>query len=1750
MRKESNIECSPGRSIELPRQRIFSGQGGPERTARLSRILISMHLASTLCVATAGEFQYFPATVENTTLADGTPLEFVNSAPDSPEQITRGPAPAQPNQHWQWRENKGSGATNDRGVFAAAGNHGNDAPMLRTTIAGLKPKSDYRVYGCFWIAGYSSDTATPSGNSLWDIRLGCALSEMMGYGYKANPGFPVTIQSGNEKPWGDGLRDKDEDRRMLGANLGTVRTDSKGSLIVYVDDQPGDIHQARTWFDGVCVLPATDKAQIGAGAPGALHRAVRCADWEIVRRELEAGADINALDRDGLTPLFYACVNPDLQRIQTLLKAGAMPDVHGQALSPLWVAATAGRADLAALLLESSAKVPADPLPADPMRAKFKINARAHPAVAAICSGSTPVLKLLLEKEPELDLDRLYSSDYDPKANNHSGYPYAVLDAVLSNHPEMAEYLISLGCQIKGEGFFKNLPRRAHRNHLATKNTGSRGLLVAAVIAGPQMHGVVTALSRRGMPLVDDDFIESDFSAPWDALSAAALAGDAVVTRQLLSKTEGVGQSYKTNLIAMAHSGGNREVITTVQNRFSDVRIPRWQGEAENDQENRITDNARVFKLRQVPFIPRSHHGGERVLAVISDPASAGPAASITAKASEGKEWICVEREHIESLLRESQLAKPWDDAAQDMSGIGDQLAADLLIIVSRLESKDLNVLRFEAVDVRSGLPIDRLHIDEKNFKPDVFCGNYLEGIRNRLEERLSGKELTAVTLLPITADQSLGGSATLEGMLHAGLLQKIDQTPGMIALTRDQMQPLAEEKVLGHPGKFVGAAWTIEGGLRPLDRNRVELALRVRSLGKDGLSHDVKTTGGADDVLSLVRNAWNRLSTIIQRDPAPNANANDERAGNEAARLMREAEWLHHLERNHDAASLVDSALYLGADPMKANMLRMKIHMAKARFRVQDGSMHGFAGPIHVAPLLPVSALWADEASAHLQEYLELLRVNSECLDRVANLISDKSYNNTSAGPLHDFLWNMGTLVFYRSSLKPGLMTAENAAFLEEFDSGLERHIKRLFGLIQHSKQGCDLLMNLSQFGHIHFNAVPALSDALAEAIVRVFDCADFQKEYPIAIFSSFIDAPYMGSNDKLVPDRSSMMCDSLEKAITRSNSPFKKLRLAEIRFLRSSGEQRTACARELIDARISTMSTIRKLFVDWVPPYELARWSPMPTSDIYFNPEFDLRHGDSLIPSLLHTPGTTPDQIFRQSHYTTIAARLFSIRQGKSFAGYYSAGWLTNHLETRMNRMVEGNEPASEFDNLLSSARLIDRLMGVNVTNQMEPKILRVRPGENRKSFGSRNQFPIVEYEGAIKGGVLVDLRSGITDKPAMFNHSVVDPKDHHILWGVLQPYEDLDFKLNRPTAPDGSTPRFAIGNPWLLAVDCRDGTIVHKINLAKASGHSKTTSLWIGFGSMIDPEILFNDTHLFIRMYWLPDENTRSTPSILLVNRKTGAVDKLEEPLQFFNLSMPNSQQPYDAVAGVGDSFFVVETKPGQPESSLWRVRPGRKPELIAKSGRRPEESPFDAQDRAIRYINNDGGKLVAASSWGHFGRFDLQSGTWTADPERNDAQGKGFVETLERRDYHATLFPHHLFKHEGGKTDAFGAPWTSKPGQLEFEEWNGPTCYLPVDLRIPDSYLGRFQVLAKPLGMNEALPVDNKGDLEYEWVRVTDYARSLSVRPGILNQTDSHFVLGTQIIFWMSHHVDPDTYLPFLWAIDKAEMSAGMKRAVKK
>ena len=102
-----------------------------------------------------------------------------------------------------------------------------------------------------------------------------------------------------------------------------------------------------------------------------------------MRRELAAGADVNALDEDGVTPLLYPATFGDQDTVRELLKAGANPNQPGQSISPLTGAASWGDTEMVKLLLDAGATVPDKLSEPSPLLNPSLNPARLHPAIAA-----------------------------------------------------------------------------------------------------------------------------------------------------------------------------------------------------------------------------------------------------------------------------------------------------------------------------------------------------------------------------------------------------------------------------------------------------------------------------------------------------------------------------------------------------------------------------------------------------------------------------------------------------------------------------------------------------------------------------------------------------------------------------------------------------------------------------------------------------------------------------------------------------------------------------------------------------------------------------------------------------------------------------------------------------------------------------------------------------------------------------------------------------------------------------------------------------------------------------------------------------------------------------------------------------------------------------------------------------------------------------------------------------------------------
>jgi Ankyrin repeats (3 copies) len=447
----------------------------------------------------------------NTTLHNGTPLKLVATKPDAPGEFTRIPNPPPADNHWHIQTGIGTGES--RFTLTTSGEDGNNAPVLCTNVTGLKPKTTYKVFGFFWIDGASQDSK-PQGTQCWDIRFGLTLADMRGYGFANRLGSPDTI--GTDHVSGAVSRQEPspaptpgpDGASLFRVSLGTAMTDAKGTLVVYTDDQALDTNQGRTCFEGVGVAESPDaKPDAGGGSSAALTLAVRAGDWETVRRELAAGADLNTLDPAGCTPLFYLCAAGESDFALALLKTGAKPDVPGQRMTPLYAAAKYGDMVLVKALLDAGA---------------IPVSDDHNPGVGAVVSGSVKALRLIQEKCRGTDLEKsVFVGKSYGKPQGGSWVP----EALGWRLPDIAAHLINQGHSFDmKEGVNNNLPVPEGTDGDVV---GNRTALVKAVMNTPPMLTVVDALIKKGVsPVYTKRLVYDSVVVPWDGLSAAVFEGN------------------------------------------------------------------------------------------------------------------------------------------------------------------------------------------------------------------------------------------------------------------------------------------------------------------------------------------------------------------------------------------------------------------------------------------------------------------------------------------------------------------------------------------------------------------------------------------------------------------------------------------------------------------------------------------------------------------------------------------------------------------------------------------------------------------------------------------------------------------------------------------------------------------------------------------------------------------------------------------------------------------------------------------------------------------------------------------------------------------------------------------------------------------------------------------------------------------------------------------------------------------------
>jgi ankyrin repeat protein len=156
----------------------------------------------------------------------------------------------------------------------------------------------------------------------------------------------------------------------------------------------------------------------------ALHHAVMGRHYDVAKRLMAAGANINAVDASLETPLYLAVIEQDEAAAWLLIAAGADLEAQGPMGTPLHVAARHNSVDMVTLLLKNGAKIDA------------RNRELATPLALAAWRGSLDAAKVLLAKGADIE------------ARNVRGQTPLFYAVVGPNAVNLVPFLIEHGAEI------------------------------------------------------------------------------------------------------------------------------------------------------------------------------------------------------------------------------------------------------------------------------------------------------------------------------------------------------------------------------------------------------------------------------------------------------------------------------------------------------------------------------------------------------------------------------------------------------------------------------------------------------------------------------------------------------------------------------------------------------------------------------------------------------------------------------------------------------------------------------------------------------------------------------------------------------------------------------------------------------------------------------------------------------------------------------------------------------------------------------------------------------------------------------------------------------------------------------------------------------------------------------------------------------------------------------------------------------
>lgn len=1686
----------------------------------------SVWIASLLVALATNSFseessQFVSATPVNTTLADGSVLP--------PKEAG-----------WKWIAEVGNG-----GVGESQSGAQTPIPRLMIMAKNLKPGQTYEVFGGFWADDGSNpnvkrDKLLPAGFGLtlasmhyfageksaqapWIVAPAHGMGEA--FGIKAFIGGVDSFPKLND------FKVTEEGRKLVFAQLGVTRAAKDGTLPVFVSSFPTS-GGGRTVVDGVVIRAvAGDQAESQAMNPKViLHLAIRSGDQVTLRRAIADGADVNSLDEEGLTPLFYASASGDASIVKLLLDHRADPNVIDQSITPLTAAAIVPSEEITDMLLQAGAKVRPT---AYEHSGKLHMNLDPrfiHPIIAAIRSGSLPIVRKLAAQVPDLRIESLVPKLEEVDALNmqpryifdikeFKPMPFLVAGAVGSGHWDLAVWLLDHGCK----------PVVPYPNSFYVSDGNEHpyvNLMVWAVVAGDEGLPFLNAMIRHGYsPVLQREFRpslrESSYKCnlfPWDALSAACLVGNTSLIAKFLPLASDLDAVTQERLVSLAMYSGNVDALKLLTNQFPKAAPPRLGLNKKSEGTSQDPDEDKVLRLllprtKARPVNPKTDDKGTMVMAVISSPEASGPGDALAAFASVGETWSVVDRDEVEAALAEKNHIKPWADGTHQLSDLGDKLAADVMVIVSKLAGNSLSLYRFEAVEVATGLEVHREYMNEKEMKLEADLKSFLERTQEAMQMARMHERKQAVTLIAFTASESIPNSGMLARSLKSAVLAKIDETPGMISLTRSQSGRLVQEQALTGSQSVWAASHLVEAAIRPAENGLITVALRLNTLqaGKN-TQRDTEATGAISELAELAAKAWSEAvgsSGDVAQVPAADEKEKKKHAQLEALRIVREIEWMMSYGMDpSEILPMIESASALGAPSEKIIPLHLDCLFRKTG--VFDPFPMGYARFVtslseiqlsNIIESLPVPVIYSDRIVKNLPAFNELAQQTEYYLQRggVDGVNHDpRSFPNYGYFANQEFWYVIKFLSFVRAAVYTNTLTEPQRIEFESFARELDSITRLYFELLNKSVQGKrKASISLEKPDKYILKNNPELLKGLALALrsPRINVDINYSDSSDTNLCRRF-DLYSWQNPQRLI---AKMILEQMPPKETEYDTQITLM----AQCLMADSTERPKIFRSLIMERSKMQSVALK-------PQPKSSSMEMLLNDYTFGTYFDgfksimpIHHGNKVLPHLIHNPYPCPEYLMNYSMYNSLFR----------FDASLPAIWREGGVKTQNFRelldgkakkfLAEGKKDS--IKDLYAASLNWEMVSGESVAASFAQKY---------KSY-----LGMQSDEKSLDAKLVVDLRTVDKNANGFFYQVQKDLANPSHLWLHFQPYEGKVIPMD--DYGDG-TKDLLRRKPWLIGIDSRDYKMKNVINLAQADGMSEKQNL-PGWSIRYNFSYLVQSRDKFIsNAYWvLPNEEADNRVSIV-IDKNNGSIKRMPNDLSIH----------HNNAVSLNNEFYILHEdktkwKKGgiySPSVSLYNINSREEIQQLTEYGRRPELTPFDSEDLCPENLGVRGKNVFVGSSRDYFGEYNPIDRTWKMLPAETEQQRNVFWEVTQSD----PKIGNEIISSSGGwmiNRDELSV------GALNFKHPKRGEKQIFVNLGIPDDFLNGIKYASQGARNEKAQSYD---------IKILDHSDHVKTQPlhlFVVSQTDDKLVLALQ---FNNRNLYLNRFIPFLWEVPKKEI----------